>query len=276
MKNHVIESLLNHRSVRKYLPRPVEQEKIDLILKAGTRAATGGNLQLYSFVVIDDPAKKEQLDIEYPQMEFKYVDIPVIIMALADLYRVRRWFEVNGVEPDAICNNTLFNLLMANWDALIALQNIVVAAESLGLGTCYVGNALMMDIGLLLGAPEQVFPAGLITVGYPDGTPELSTRLPIEAVVHRNAYHRPGDDEIENIYAERNRVWDKLPDDLKSKLNSKGIANIPQGVARRKFSAEDYFISEEKGVINSVHKCTETIFKNLEKAGFDPGKPNRS
>lgn len=271
MTNPVIESLLNHRSVRRYLPGPVEPEKIDLILEAGTRAATGGNLQLYSFVVIDDPTRKEQMDAEYPQMEFKYVDIPVVIMVLADLYRVRRWFEVFGVEPGATVNNRLFNLLMANWDALIALQNVVVAAESLGLGTCYVGNALMMDIKKLLGAPDHVFPAGLITVGYPDTTPDLSSRLPMEAVVHRNQYHVPAEKEIKAFYAERNRVWDRLPEDLKAKLTSKGISNIPQGVARRKFAEADYFISGEKGSITSAAECNRKLLENLGRAGFEIG-----
>jgi len=269
MTNPVIESLLNHRSVRKYLPQPVESEKVELILKAGTRAATGGNLQLYSFVVIDDPAMKEKLDRDYPQMEFKYADIPLVIIALADLYRVRRWFEVFGVPRDRISNNRIFNLLMANWDALIALQNMVVAAESMDLGTCYVGNALLMDVGTLLGAPENVFPAGLITVGYPDGLPDLSSRLPMEAVVHKNGYHPSEDDEIKEIYRERNEAWDRVPDDVKERLAHKGIHNIPEGVARRKFGAEDYFVNEKIGSTLGISNASRIILENLGKAGFD-------
>ncbi len=269
MTNPTIDCLLDHRSIRKYRPKPVEQKTIDLIVKAGTRAATGGNLQLYSFVVIDDPAKKEQLDRLYPQMEFKYADIPLIIIALADLYRTKRWFQTAGVAANKIENNRIYNLMMANWDALIALQNMVVAAESLGLGTCYVGNVLMMDIGELLGAPEHVFPAGLVCMGYPDSDPELSSRLPLDAVVHKNEYHLPSDSDIRKFYQEREEVWDRLPDELKERLNAKGVHSIPQGIAARKFSATDYFISDEKGYIRSVTKASRTIASNLKKAGFN-------
>jgi len=61
MSNPVIDCLLNHRSVRKFSPKPIEPEKMEEILRAGTRAATAGNLQLYSFIVLEDYNKKKEL-----------------------------------------------------------------------------------------------------------------------------------------------------------------------------------------------------------------------
>ena len=269
MSNPVIESLLNHRSVRKYLPKPVEPETVELILKAGTRAATGGNLQLYTFVVIDDPAKKEALDNAGLYTDFRYADVPLIVIALVDVHRTRRWFEVAGVPSDDICDNLIHKFLLAEWDALIALQNVVVAAESLGLGTCYDSAGLLIDAQELLGAPEHVFPAGMICVGYPDTSPELSSRLPLEAVVHRNNYRVFDDEEIREIYRDREKVWEKLPAALKGKLQAKGINNIPQGLAARKFRADDYFISDEKGYSWGVARASRIVSRNLKKAGFD-------
>jgi len=138
MTNPVIESLLSHRSIRKYKPEPVAPDTLDLILRAGIRAATAGNLQLYSLVVIDDPAIKRAL--EAPEC----AEAPLAIVALADTYRIQRWFEVNGVRQ--IENYRPSNLLIAIWDALIALHNIVIAAESLGLGTCYMGDIIARDV----------------------------------------------------------------------------------------------------------------------------------
>ena len=255
MTNPVIDCLLNHRTVRKYKQEPVEPEKVELILKAGTRAATGGNLQLYTFVVIEDEKRKKALDAAWEQRFVSVAKSPLVIIALADQYRVRRWLEAHSDRP--ICNTKSQNLLLAVWDALIALQNMVVAAESLGLGTCYIGSILSMDIQRLLGAPEHVFPAGLVCMGYPDESPDLSMRLPMEAVVHRDYYCIPTDQNIADWYRERDNVWETVSDRLKKKLAEENIHGIAQALAVQKFSQE------------IVTRRSRGIIENLARSGFE-------
>ncbi len=264
MKNKTINCLLNHRSIRKYKPQPVESDKLELILTAGTRAATGGNLQQYTFVLIDDPEQLQALNEQIRDA----CNAPLTIIALADQHRPRRWFETSGVPATQITNNTAWHFFMALWDALIALQNMVVAAESLGLGTCYNGNVVNIDIHDFLEAPEHTFPAGMIYLGYPDMNPELSSRLPLEAIVHKNKYQMPSDDDIRGYYKERNKVWDSLPTDLRERLQERGIRSIPEGVALRKYSPEGNKIASGRDDVMTIGDANRVILQNLRRSGF--------
>ena len=136
--NPVIKNLMDHRSVRKYSDRPVEPEKLETILTAGTRAATGGNLQLYTLLVVDDTETLKKVDEALEVPFISRSGCTTAVLALADQFRVRRWLTLHGDRE--VVNNHPYSFFMAVSDALIALQNIVVAAESLGLGTCYLGG----------------------------------------------------------------------------------------------------------------------------------------
>jgi nitroreductase len=219
MPNPVIECLMAHRSIRKFKPQPIEPETLDLILKAGVRAATAGNLQHYSLIVVDDHARKRALWDEDD------VDNPTFIISLVDEYRLKRWFELNEAP---FYFDKISNLLIGYWDAIIALHNIVIAAESLGLGAVYIGEIISMDIQTVLGTPEYVFPAGMIWIGYPDETPELRPRLPLEAVVHHNGYQIPCDDEIRTFFKDKDLQWEKLPENRRKALEAQGIHNWAQ------------------------------------------------
>ncbi len=247
MTNHVIESLKSHRSIRQFKSRPVEAHTLDLILQAGIRAATGLNLQAYSFIVVDDPDKKRAFGDE-PMFE-----AATAIVAVVDLYRLRRWLELNDV---AFYLDHAYNLFLGLWDGLIALQNVVVAAESLGLGTVYIGSVLGRDLGQILGTPDYVVPAGLVLVGYPDESPDLRSRLPLEAVVHRNGYQIPTDDDIWAFYRDKDREWDDLPEDERGELEAQGITNRAQQLTGGFYSAE------------YVARQSAALLDNLRRAGF--------
>lgn len=148
------------------------------------------------------------------------------------------------------------NLLIGFWDATIALQNVVVAAESLGLGTVYLGEVLSKDLRQILGTPEYVFPAGLVAIGYPDEAPDLRPRLPLEAVVHRNGYRVLSDDEVRISYREKDEAWQNLPEASRKDLLSRNIRNSAQRVTLGHYTEE--FITGE----------SRAILRNLKKAGF--------
>jgi len=242
MNNPIIDCLMNHRSIRKFQSKPIEPEVLDTILKAGTRAATAGNLQLYTFIVVDDPKKKKELGFEY---------VPVVIIALVDLYRIKRWLDVNDTRPH--CMDRPIYLFLGLWDALIALQNVVISAESYGIGTYYYGNILSLDIQKLFNVPEYTFPAGMVCIGYPDESPELRMRLPLEAVVHRNSYKMPTDDEIKDFYRERDAVWETINDELKLKLSQQGIFSIAQALAVQRF-AKVVVDKRSKGILENLKR----------------------
>ncbi|MDD5264791.1 MAG: nitroreductase family protein, partial [Candidatus Bipolaricaulis sp.] len=132
--NPVIDCLMNHRSIRKFKPDPVPGETIDTILRAGIRAATAGCMQPYAFIVLDDPKILEKIG---------YITGPLAVVAIVDLYRVKRYYELNDAP---FYNDQAVNLFISYWDATIALHNVVIAAESLGLGGYYIGMVLSQDL----------------------------------------------------------------------------------------------------------------------------------
>ena len=246
MTNAVIECLMNHRSVRRFKPKPIEPEKLDLILKAGIRAPTAGNLQHYSLIVVDDVEKKRAL------WGSPAVEAPTIIIAVVDQYRMKRWVEVSDAP---FYFDQVVNLFIGFWDAIVALHNIVVAAESLGLGTCYMGTVLSVDIQRALGTPAYVFPAGMVWLGYPDESPELRSRLPLEAVVHRNGYHVPTDDEIRAFYHEKNQEWwEGLSEESKRTFRERGITNKAQERTIGHYT-EQFIRGESKSILENIEKA---------------------
>lgn len=254
MDNPVIESLLNHRSIRKFKQDPIPEETIRVLVSAGCRAATAGNLQMYSFLVIDDEERIGRLRGEViPAM----TKVPLVLVVLLDLYRIKRWLELSDARPP-ILNRPIY-FMLGFWDATIALQNVVIAAESLGLGTCYYGSILEFDIHKHFGAPEHVFPAGMICLGYPDEDPPLSQRLPLEAILHRNHYQLFDDATIKGFYGEREKIWEAVPAARKKKLRKEGIETIPQALAVQRFSEEPTRVR------------SEGVLRNLERAGFTLG-----
>lgn len=247
---------MNHRSIRRFKSKPIEPEKLDSILHAGIRAATAGNLQPYSMVVVDDIEKKRALlggkGGEGGRDDAPFYR-PIWIIALVDQHRMKRWFELSDAP---FYNDRICNVFISFWDAIIALHNMVVAAESLGLGTCYIGNVLSFDIQRVLETPEYVFPAGMVMIGYPDESPELRPRLPLEAVIHRNSYHVPTDDETRAFYREKDKEWEELPEERRRYFEKRGITNKAQERTIGHYT--ERFIRGE----------SKKILQNLERAKF--------
>jgi FMN reductase (NADPH) len=245
MSNPVIDSLVAHRSIRKFKPDPVAAELVAAILHAGIRAATSYNLQNYALPLVDDPEKKDALGLAHA---------PLAVIALVDPYRLQQWFAAHHAGPS--CFNQAHNLFTAFWDAIIVLQNIVVAAESLGPGTCYYGHTLGVDIQTLFETPEYVFPAGMVAIGHPDEWPPLNTRLPLEAVVHHNHYQLPSDQDIRRWYSVCDAEWDTLSLEEKARLAQQDIHNIAQRVAKEGCFAQ------------GIGQKSTDILRNLRRARF--------
>ena len=248
-KNPVLDCLVNHRSVRKFKPEPIPEETIDTILRAGTRAATGGGIQPYAFIVIDDPDVLKKVS---------YIDGPLAIIAVVDQYRMKRYYESNDAP---FYNDQAINLFISTWDATIALHNVVIAAESLGLGGVYIGMILSQNLQETLGVPEHVVPAGLVTLGVPDEEPDLRPRLPLEAVVHRNGYHVPTDEQVAAWYHEGDEAWkdrfeNEWDEERRSKFLERGIDNRAKHWTIGHYT-EEFTKKESKGLL-----------ANLKRAGF--------
>ncbi len=196
----MINTILNHKSIRKYSEKKIEKNILNRILQAGIRASNTGNMQAYAIIVTQEEAKKnELLPLHFNQEAVKQA--PLILTFCADLNRFNKWCKQRGTEP--AYDNFLW-FFTASIDAVIAAQNCALAAENEGLGICYMGttNYTAEKIIEVLKLPHGVIPVTTLTIGYPNENPDLTGRLPERAVVHYEAYNDFSEADIEEIYKE--------------------------------------------------------------------------
>jgi len=189
----------NHRSIRKYRSEPVPDDMLRQILEAGISASNTGNMQVYSMIVTkDDDLRKQLWEVHFRQN--MVLQAPVHITFCADVNRFSKWCRARQAEP---AYENLLWFCNAVIDATLASQNVVLAAESFGLGVCYLGTVTynagrIIDI---LKLPKGVIPVTALVMGYPDEQPPLTGRLPLEAVVHNETYREVTNEEIDQLYA---------------------------------------------------------------------------
>lgn len=187
--NPVIASILDHRSVRAYLSDPLAPGTVETLVAAASSAPTSSNIQAWSVVAVTDPAKRDELArIAGGQAHIRQA--PLILVWIADLARAEAVGERAGTPLGGLDYTETF--LLAAIDAALAAQNALVAAESLGLGTVYIG-ALRNDpqaVARLLDLPPRAVAIFGLVVGHPD--PAVPTavkpRLPQQAVLHHETY----------------------------------------------------------------------------------------
>lgn len=228
MKN----TLFKHRSIRKFKSAPIPEETLREILEAATRASTCGNMQLYSLVVTrDEEMRRRLLPCHFGQR--MVVEAPCTVTVCADIHRFSTWCRQRGAEP-AYDNFGWF--LTATIDALLAAQNLVVAAETAGLGICYLGTTIYTagEICRVLDLPKGVLPVTTVVVGYPDEKPELTDRLPLEAVIHYEKYNDYTAAEIDELWAEREES-----ELTKRLLAENGLPNLARIFTERRYVRED-------------------------------------
>ena len=190
---------LSRRTIRKYSDRDISEEELNYILKAATRASTTGNMQVYSIVVTRDKAMKELLAPAHFNQKM-VTQAPVMLTFCADFNRFNKWCRQRKAEPGY---DNFLSFVTSAIDAIIAAQTACMAAESKGMGICYLGTATYMADKIIdiLHLPAGVVPVTAVTLGWPDETPEQPDRLALEAVVHREVYNDYSPEMIDSIYA---------------------------------------------------------------------------
>jgi FMN reductase (NADPH)/FMN reductase [NAD(P)H] len=229
-------TLLDARcSTRAYDPTPLTRGEKQAILHAAMRAPTAGNLMLYTIIEVEDQALKDRLAVTCDHQPF-IARAPWVLLFVADFQKWMDLFAVCGCDelpgvPSGAAPG-LGDLMMACDDALIAAQNAVVAAESLGIGSCYIGD--IMELGEehaeLFRLPRWTFPAALLCLGRPKTRPHRTERYE-RHVVHRDAYRRLTPQELAEVSAELDALYGVRED-------PGGARGCVQDVYARKFTAD--------------------------------------
>jgi nitroreductase len=240
--NEVIQTLLNRKSIRAYEDRPIVADVKRELLAATLRAPTAGNMMLYSIIDVTEQSLKDTLAESCDNQPF-IAQAPLVWLFLADYQRWTDYFDVSDV--DKVCGLRGVprrrpeegDVFLACCDALIAAQTAVIAAESLGLGSCYIGDILeKYEVHReMFNLPDYVFPIALLCFGYPTEQQKErvpTTRLDPRFVKFENCYQRLSAADFMEMYHDQQTRWlsrGTKPDD---------IDNFGQLLYFRKFAAD--------------------------------------
>ena len=235
------ETILKRKSMRAFELREIPADVKSQIIEATLRAPTAGNMMLYSILDITDQSIKETLVKTCDNQPF-IARAPMVWIFLADYQRWYDYFIYSNVETlcaergEEMRMPEEGDLFLACCDALIAAQNAVIAADSLGLGSCYIGD-IMENYEIhqeMLNLPPHVFPIAMVVFGYPTQQQKdrtMTTRFDEKFIVFENQYRRLREDEFAEMYAEREK---QLPQGKAMQ----DITNFGQFVYNRKVGSD--------------------------------------
>ena len=254
--NEVLNVIKRRTSLRRYKNAPISEVDLDNLLQAAVKAPTAGNMMLYSILVIEEQNTKDILSRTCDNQPF-IATAPLVMVFLADIQRWFDYYQLQGVKEFSTRKGLKFkgpdlgDLFISVSDALIAAQTVVIAAESLGIGSCYIGD-IMENYEThkeLLDLPKFAFPIGMLCLGYypKDYEPQVRPRFDREYIVFDEKYRSLDEGELRKMFAERETAF---PRD-----NKFGAANAAQFMYARKQGAE--FAKE-------MHRSIEQALKNWQ------------
>jgi FMN reductase (NADPH) len=249
-----IDVMLDRRSVTKFKDQDVPKDVLDKILTAGLRApAPGGSVQggyrgaqPYSIIVVRDRRRRKQLNEMLCEGRKKAIEeAPVVLVFCVDTHRLNRWASLQGGAGHYKGIGVLWVALRAVYTAA---ENVLIAAESLGLGSQYVQEIVWQPYQTLdfFRLPKQVLPVAMLIVGYPAERPPLAPSLPLEAVVHHETYKDPTNEEIIRSYQPLEEYFQQwyagLPTSskLRKHLDASGVKTLAQYVSAVTYTESFY------------------------------------
>ena len=199
--NEITRSLKNRKSVRVFTEKEIDENIKEEILLCAVNAPTAGNQQLYTILDIRDKELLKKLSVSCDNQPF-IADSKFTLIFCADFKKWYDAFKATGCEPRELGEG---DLLLAVSDTLIAAQNAVCAAESFGIGSCYIGD-IMENCEIhreMLKLPDYVFPAAMIVFGYPADSQirrEKPERADMKHIVHTDTYRVMEKDELQELF----------------------------------------------------------------------------
>ena len=208
--NDVIRQLHERKSVRAFSDQPIDERVKQAILSAACAAPTAGNQQMYTILNITDRELQKQLSVTCDNQPF-IAKAPLVLVFCADY---NRWYELFKRHTDAVRKPSYGDLQLASVDAVIAAHNCVVAAESMGIGSCYIGDIVenFERHRELFSLPSHVVPVCMLVFGFPTKQQkerEKPRRFKAEDIVFENRYNKEKAMDMERMLMERDRREDE-------------------------------------------------------------------
>lgn len=269
--------LLNHRaSCRSFSAKKIPSKILDLVLEAGIHSPSGGNLQPYSIIKIEEAKTKEKL-AQLCENQTWIAQAPTNLLFCVDWHRLKRWAEIEVAPFTATASFRHFWISFL--DTIIAAQNICTASDSLGLGSVYIGTVIdcLRELRTMFQLPEGVLPVVLLALGYPKARPKPKRKLGVEVIAHNEKYQQFNDEILK-------QAFDKKYPDLRVEITKERLEKISE-VCRRVhgevFAQKCIERIKKNGYINPVQryfglhyeanmmpKDNDEFLKIMEESGF--------
>ena len=183
-----IEAIFKHRSIRKFTDKPISEETVINIVKAGQRAPSACSLQSYTIIWVKNEDKRKKIWESCGRQDW-ILEAPVMFTICADIRKLIKMMNVLGFissfEEGLGIRWKIFSII----DAILVAQNMTIAAESFGLGSIYIGGAIANErVIKTLELPKGVFPLSLLCIGWPGEDPTMRPRLPISNILFVDKY----------------------------------------------------------------------------------------
>jgi FMN reductase [NAD(P)H] len=209
--NEFIRSVISRKTVRRYSDVLPNEDLLDLLVAAALSASAKSDFQQASILRVADPAKRRAIGSLFPSMPWIGVS-PVFFVFLGDARRLQR---IGALRGKPVRNGTLEGFFNASIDAALAMQTMILCAESAGLGVCPISviRNEIDKVAAILGLPDLVFPVAGLCLGYPQGEGHVSLRLPRRTTTHRDAYDDSGLSDAVDDYDRRRDARHAIPKD---------------------------------------------------------------
>jgi len=268
--------LCERASCRNFSDRKIEEEILNLVLEAGIHSPTGGNLQPYSIIKIENEETKNKLAKSCGQNFI--AKAPVNLLFCIDWHRIKRWAELEVAPFTAM--SSFRHFWISFQDTVIAAQNICTAADAFGLGSVYIGTVIdiISEVRKMVALPEGVFPVVLLCLGYPASKAFPRKKLGINSIVHNEKYQDLPDSDLLGAFNEK--YSDVKVDITEKRLEI--IKKVCKEVRGGKFAEKCIKKIKGNGYINPVQRYfglhyvasimpqnNETYLKLMEEAGFN-------
>lgn len=253
---NTIDLMKQRTSIRAFNDQPIAKEAMDEIIDCAIQAPTAGNMMMYSIIKVQDKATLEKLSVSCDNQPF-IAKADTALIFVVDLYKWHKYFLLNDVPAYAKRTGrsyegpTIADAVLGINDAFCAAENAVIAAEALGIGSCYIGD-IMENFEYhreLLNLPDYVFPSAMLVFGHYDHKPKVRSRFKQEHVVFEESYKPLNDAEIHDMFQVRDERFN--PD------VSPEIKNFAQQFYNRKIGS-DFF--------KEMNRSLDLIFKMYERS----------
>lgn len=273
------ELMMKRRSVRAFQDQEIPEPLIEKLLDVANHAPSGGNIQPLSILLVRNREGREKLaQLAGGQPWVK--NAPLSMIFCLDFYRIKKWAEL--CQTDFRGQQALNHFLIAYADLMAAAQNVVILAESFGLGSVYIGSIQheIDETRRYFEMPEHVLPMIVLCLGYPKSIPRTIPKLKKEAIVHQEKYRKLDEDEIRKTFDDK---YGKIDEDMEKYLErafiealeaekqetSRFLDRVKKEMKRLDIQNNAQFLFRVRYPAKVMVRMNQRIKESIKNAGFD-------